>query len=175
MEWQALLDRARAGDRTAWNLLLGQMRPWVRALVRPAPAKDLDASDLTQEVQLRMDRGFARFRGETIGQLIAWVRTIAANVLYDYYRCPRAPLLALPDDLAAPEPPTPVADPEDMAWLLRTLEELPGHYRQVVEGRLLKGLSCVEVAQQMGQLPGTVRTWWLRAAEELSRRLGARS
>jgi RNA polymerase sigma-70 factor (ECF subfamily) len=175
MDPQRLLDQARAGDREAWNRLLKQLRPWVRALLRRALRQDADASDLAQEVQFRMDRGFPRFRGETLAQLRAWTRVIAANVLHDHRRAPPFPVVALPDAVAAPTPVPTVVDEEDMARLVEAVQHLPAHYQAVIEGRLLEGLSCVELAQKMGQLPGTVRTWCLRAVSQLNERLGARS
>jgi RNA polymerase sigma-70 factor, ECF subfamily len=175
MDLQRLLDQARAGDRAAWNRLLEHSRPWVRALLRHALRQDADSSDLAQEVQLRMDRGFLRFRGETLAQLRAWTRAIAANVLHDHHRAPRLPVVALPEAIPAPTPVPTVVDEEDMARLLEAVQRLPPHYRAVVEGRLFEGLSCVELAQRMGELPGTVRTWCLRAVGQLNERLGASS
>jgi RNA polymerase sigma-70 factor (ECF subfamily) len=175
MDLQPLLDQARAGDAAAWNRLLEQLRPWVRALLRRALRQDADASDLAQELQLRMDRGFPRFRGETLAQLRAWTRVIAANVLHDHRSAPGLPLVGLPDVVPAPTPVPAVVDEEDMARLLEALQRLPAHYRAVVEGRLFEGLSCVELAQKMGELPGTVRTWCLRAVSQLNERLGASS
>jgi DNA-directed RNA polymerase specialized sigma24 family protein len=55
------------------------------------------------------------------------------------------------------------------------LEQLPRHYRTVIEGRLFDGLSCVEIAQRIHELPGTVRMWCYRAVNELRQRLGTRT
>src|SRR5262249_3464157 len=132
------------------------------------------ASDLTQEVQLRMARGFARFRGETLPQLQAWTRTIAANVLRDRFRNGDPPVGPLPETVPAPEPVLPTVDAEATARLMAALEDLPGHYRAIMEGRLFDGLSCVEIAQRIGQLPGTVRIWCFRAVQQLNQRLRGR-
>jgi RNA polymerase sigma-70 factor (ECF subfamily) len=174
MDLQLLLDRARAGDRAAWNELLGHLRPWVRALVRRRVPQDTDASDFTQEVQLRMDRGLARFQGETVAQLKAWARSISANLLCDHYRKPPPPVGPLPGpaEVAAPPPVAPAADADDMVRLLGALGCLPRHYRAVIEGRLFDKLSCEEIARRMGALPGTVRIWCMRAVEQLNRKLG---
>jgi RNA polymerase sigma-70 factor (ECF subfamily) len=171
MDLQALLDRARAGDRAAWNRLLGELRPWVRGLLRRRLRQDADASDLTNVVQFRMDRGFARFKGETTGQLRAWTRKITANVLKDR-RSTTPPLATLRDTVAAPTPESPIVDDEEMARLHKALEQLPQHYRSVIESRLFDGLSCVEIAQRMNELPGTVRIWCYRAVKELKHIVG---
>ena len=173
MDLQSLLDRARAGDRVAWNQILSALRPTVRGWLRRRLRQDADASDLTNEVQLRMDRGFARFKGETTGQLRAWSWMITLNVLRTYGRSPRPPLQPLPDALAAPTPVPPIVGPEDMVRLQQALEKLPLHFRTVIEGRLFDGLSCVEIAQRMHALPGTVRMWCYRAVHELKKKLGS--
>jgi RNA polymerase sigma-70 factor (ECF subfamily) len=175
MDLQPLLDRARAGDQAAWTQLLGELRPLVRAWLRRSVRQDGDASDLTNEVQLRMHRGFARFKGETTGQLRVWTWRITLNVLHDHRRSkPPAPA-PLPEHLASPSPVSPVADADEMIRLHQALEQLPHHYRIVVEGRLFDGLSCVEIAERMNELPGTVRMWCYRAVHELNQRLGPRS
>jgi RNA polymerase sigma factor (sigma-70 family) len=122
-----------------------------------------------------MDRGFARFRGETTGQLRVWTRRITANVLHDHRRTTPPVPARLPDTLAARTPVPPIFDEDYMIRLRKALEQLPSHYRSVIEGRLFDGLSCVEIAQRMNKLPGTVRMWCYRAVDELKQRLGPRS
>jgi RNA polymerase sigma-70 factor (ECF subfamily) len=172
MDLQRLLDMARGGDRAAWNEILSALRPTVRGWLQRRLRQDADASDLTNVVQLRMDRGFARFRGETTGQLRAWTWRITLNVLNSHRRLePPAPV-PLPDALPAPPAATPIVSQDDIDRLRKALEHLPLHYRTVVEGRLFDGLSCVEIAQRMHELPGTVRVWCCRAVKELRKRLG---
>src|SRR5262245_43558088 len=101
MELAAMLDRARAGDQEAWNTVLARLRPFIRALLRRQVSQDADASDLTQQVQQRMAKGFGQFRGEGMAQLLAWTRQIAARVLIDYRRARPSPPAPLPADVAA--------------------------------------------------------------------------
>jgi RNA polymerase sigma-70 factor (ECF subfamily) len=172
MDLQRLLDMARGGDREAWNRILSALRPTVRGWLRRRLRQDADASDLTNEVQLRMNRGFARFKGETTGQLRAWTWRITLNVLRTHGGSPKPPTIPLPDAVAAPTPVPPIASPEEMERLKKALEQLPLRYRTVIEGRLFDGLSCVEIAQRMHELPGTVRMWGYRAVKELKQQLG---
>jgi RNA polymerase sigma-70 factor (ECF subfamily) len=170
-----LLDRARAGDAGAWNALLERLRPFVRALFLRQLRRAADASDLTQEVQLRMDRGFAGFRGETVPQLLAWVRQIAARVFIDHGR--RRPPTPQP---LPPEPVCPRSQPpgarldqaEEMARLTAALERLKEPQRLVIEARLFDGLQCVEIARRTGQSAEWVRVTCMRAIEQLHKYLG---
>jgi DNA-directed RNA polymerase specialized sigma24 family protein len=65
--FEPLLDRARGGDRAAWEELLQGLRPIIRALARRRLRCDDEASDLAQDVLLRMNGAFARFRGHSVG------------------------------------------------------------------------------------------------------------
>src|SRR5262245_15340935 len=138
---EPLLAQAQAGDRSAWNTLLGRLRPIVRALLRRQVAQDADASDLTQQVQLRMDRGFAQFRGEAVPQLLAWVRQILARVLIDFHRGKSPPAGPLPEvDDPRSGPSSELVHAEAMARLSAALEKLPDAQRQVIELRLFDRL-----------------------------------
>jgi RNA polymerase sigma-70 factor (ECF subfamily) len=169
-----LFDRARGGDSAAWNALLGQIRPFIRTLCRQQVRYDGDASDLTQEVQLRMDRGFSRFRGSSLPQFLAWVRQIAARVLADHHRAGRLPMVSLTDRKG------PVSPSTDSRWfgsdeliqLAQALDRLPELYRRVIEGRLVDGLSCVALAERLGRTAGWVRITSMRAIERLHDELG---
>jgi RNA polymerase sigma-70 factor (ECF subfamily) len=177
MDLETLLARARAGDREAWEQLLARLRPYVRGLFRRQVRNDADASDLTQDVQARMHRGFPHFRGEAEGQLRAWVRRITANVYCAYLARRRPPAEPLPVELPCPRGGAAGgwrADAEDMDRLMEELAELPPPYREVVEARLFEGRSCVEIAVGLGCPPGTVRLRWKRAVERLAGRLGGK-
>jgi RNA polymerase sigma-70 factor (ECF subfamily) len=171
---EPLLDRARTGDRPAWNALLDRLRPIIRALLRRQMRHDGDASDLAQEVQLRMDRGFGRFRGQSVPQLLAWVRQIAARVLIDHHRR-RQPVFE-PLGLNLPQRSGPSAGmgsshAEKMAQVAEALERLPPHYRAVLEARLVDGLRCVTIAERIGQTPGWVRVVCKRAFDRLRKEM----
>jgi RNA polymerase sigma-70 factor (ECF subfamily) len=173
MDLETLLELARGGDCEAWDNLLRRLRPYVQTLLRRRVGNAADASDLVQDVQVRMNAGFSGFRGESAAQLLAWVRRIAANVFYDYLARRGPPLEPLPPDLAGPRriPGTPAIDSEDMARLAEALAELPEHYRVVIEARLFEGLSCVAIGRRLGCPAGTVRIISMRAVQRLSARL----
>jgi RNA polymerase sigma factor (sigma-70 family) len=178
MDPESLLIRARAGDRQAWNDLLGWSRPFVRALLQRGLANGSDdASDLTNDVQLRMHQGFSAFRGVALGQFIAWARTVAHNVLCEHFRGGKWPVAALTFD-----PPCPRADisaglirTEDLVRLARALVELPPSYRKVIEARLFEGLAPHVIAERFGWPQVRVRVYSLRAVEILSDKLRGES
>jgi RNA polymerase sigma-70 factor (ECF subfamily) len=170
MDLQALLDRARGGDRDAWNLLLGRLRPCLRELLRRRVSPEADASDLVNQVQMRMDAGFAGFRGASLAALMAWSRQIAANLLVDRARRLGPPSVPLPADL--PEAPGP--DParvEEQARVASALDRLREPHRSIVVARFLDGEKAVRIAERLGQSPAWVRVTCKRGLEELRRQL----
>src|SRR5262249_41034886 len=80
-----LLQRARAGDRSALGQLLQRYRNYLALLARYQIDRRLqgkvDASDLIQETFLEAHRDFAQFRGRTESELGNWLRRILANNL----------------------------------------------------------------------------------------------
>jgi RNA polymerase sigma-70 factor (ECF subfamily) len=199
--FEPLLDRARAGERAAWEELLRQLRPIIRALARRRVQSDNDASDLAQDVLLRMNRGFAKFRGCRIAQLLAWARSIMRNRLVEDYRRRTPPAEPLPPDVGDSFEGGPLArlvDDEEMARLAEALPRLPDHcgplarqvgaeemarlaealprlpdtYRTVIEARLFDGISCAALARRLGRTPVWVRVTCLRAVERLRQELG---
>jgi RNA polymerase sigma factor (sigma-70 family) len=177
MDPESLLVWARDGDRQAWNDLLAWCRPFIRALLRRQLRNPEDASELTNDVQVRMDRGFPQFCGVARGQFIAWALRITSRVLYDHIGRPPRPGGSLTVD-----PPCPQVDvsgrltaAEDMVRLAKALEGLRTDYRTVIEARLFEGLSPKEIAQRLGWPAGRVRVFSLRAVKELSARLRGES
>jgi RNA polymerase sigma-70 factor (ECF subfamily) len=169
----ALLERSRAGDQAAWNTLLQRLRPYVRLLLQRQACNDGEASDLVQEAQLRMHRGFDQFWGAQVPQFLAWVRQIVVRTLADHAaRRPRQQMLLpdLPDRRGASVEADLLRD-EEMTLLAEALEQLSADYRMVIEARLLAGLKCVEIARRSGHTPEWVRVTCKRAIEELRRRL----
>jgi RNA polymerase sigma factor (sigma-70 family) len=175
--FEPLFDRARGGDRAAWEELLQGLRPIIRALARRRLHCDNEASDVAQEVLLRMDRAFDRFRGHSIAQLLAWARVITANALKDLAGG-APPAEPLPPDLGATVdggPASGLVRAEEMARLAEALPRLPEPYRAVIEARLFQGASCVAIASRLGRTPVWVRVTCLRAVQRLRQELGEQS
>ncbi len=163
-----LLDRARAGDAAAWNDLLGRLRPYICVLIRRQLNDALESSDLAQESLLKMQRGFADFRGEHPAQLIAWVRQIVARVVIDRRKKVPPPVMPLSElsDSDGGAPARAISE-EDMARLASALERLPQPYRSVVEARFLDGRKAVDLAADLGRTPEWVRITCKRGIEKL--------
>src|SRR5262245_17472422 len=179
MDPESLLARAHAGDKQAWNDLLVWYRPFVRAQLKQAlPDRPDDASELTNDAQMNMHRGFSTFRGEALCQFRAWARLIARNVLIDYLRKLHPPILVpFPAEPLCLQPGVcdQLIEAEDRVRLARALEKLPEHYRLVIEARLFGRRSQRDIADDLGWPEARVRVYFFRAVKLLARQLRGKS
>ncbi|MDX1948170.1 MAG: sigma-70 family RNA polymerase sigma factor [Pirellulaceae bacterium] len=188
-----LLAQARHGDQVRLGQLLQLYRNYLTILA----TTQLDArmrrrvspSDLVQEAILGAYRGFPQFRGQSEGELLAWLRQILIHCLHHAYethiKAGRRDLrreVSLDDmnhslDRSAARLGQVLADREDSPSgparqreraleIADQLARLQPDYREVIVLRNLEGLTFDEVAARMDRKPGAVRMLWLRAIEK---------
>lgn len=173
-EIEALIARAREGDREALGSLLDRHRGTLQRLARqgldPALGRRLDASDLVQQTFLEASQSFTRFRGAGEAELAAWLLRIlecnlastARDHLVRRKRAvrretsldeSRAGGLPWRDRLAAQQssPSLRALRLEQAALFLAALEQLPADQRAAVRLRHLEGLPLVEIAARLGR------------------------
>jgi RNA polymerase sigma-70 factor (ECF subfamily) len=172
---------------------LNQYRDWLRLLARlqidTRFQGKFDASDVVQQTLLEACRDLAKFRGQSQGELLAWLRGILAHVIGHQVRhfggtlardagreisleaslaetsCALANVLAV--DQSSPS--QQAAREEEGVRLAKILEGLPTDYREVLILRNLEGLSHEAVAARMNRSPGAVRMLWVRALAQFRR------
>jgi RNA polymerase sigma-70 factor (ECF subfamily) len=193
---ESLLKRARDGDRNALGDLLQLYTRYLELLARLQIGRRLqgkaDALDLVQETFLEAHRHFARFRGESEREFVAWLRQILAgrlNLLLRRYlgtqgrnaRLERELALELEQSsavldagLIAPQssPSQQAMRREQGVLLADALAQLPENYREVIVLRHLEGLPFAEVARRLGRTEDSVQKLWVRALARLRRLLG---
>ncbi len=144
--------------RAHWLLVRGYL---LRRTGDPAAAEEL-----AQETFYRATRAFLGWRG---GSPVAWLLSIARNVLIDEVRRGRT-LVPLPDALADPR-----AEPEDSLGVAEVLAELPASQRQLLELVYVHGYSHAETAAILGASEGAVKTGVWRARSAFKRLYEERS
>jgi RNA polymerase sigma-70 factor (ECF subfamily) len=124
-----------------------------------------DVEDLTQEVFIRAWRSIGRYKPRK-RPFLAWLYTIAHNLVIDHYRSKGREHLVRFQEAA------PVAegqqDPEMDSLLAldvvrRLLARLPSEQQQVLMLRFVEGFDYAEVAAALGKSQGAVRVIQLRA------------
>jgi RNA polymerase sigma-70 factor (ECF subfamily) len=181
-----LLARARSGDRTAIEELLGLIRPWIEQVARdhpPPPSRGGSVSDLVQEAWLRAWQKLDQFQGaadeaQSLAMFRAWLARIVSrlglNAARDagaQQRTPPGKLLrldgvraaddsvpALDPSASAPTPSANVRAAEQARLVQEALARLTDPLdRDIIRLRFFEGLSLRQVAHRLGCNHETVR------------------
>jgi RNA polymerase sigma-70 factor (ECF subfamily) len=192
-----LFQEARGGDPAAVGRLFELYRRYLTLLARVQIGQRLqgkvDPADLVQDTFLDAHRGFARFRGTTEAELVAWLRQILAANLADLLRhylgtkgrdvrlereireaIDQSSVLLDRGLIASQSSPSQQAVNREQAVLLAdALGELPDNYREVIVLRHLEGLTFPEVARRMERSVDSVEKLWMRALVQLRQIMGA--
>lgn len=162
---EAVVARARAGDRTAFAQLMEHYQSACYGLAWRLIGDAEQAADATQDAFIHAYGAIARFRG---GIFRSWLLRITANASYDILRrTQRRPTTALPEpeegqaELPDADAPNPVAEAtrsELYRQLDRALRLLPEDQRTAVVLCDVYGMDYNEVAEATGSALGTVKS-----------------
>jgi RNA polymerase sigma-70 factor (ECF subfamily) len=159
----ALVESARAGDRTAFESLYHLYAPLVHGVLL-ARVPYGEVSDLVQDVFLTAFRKLGALRDAS--RFGPWVAIIARNRATDFYRRARQ-TEELCDELA--QAPRYEAEACEALEIIRSLPEA---YRETLVLRLVEGMTGPEIAERTGLRPASVRVNLHRGMKLLRKRLG---
>jgi len=180
-ELSQLLARAGLGDRAAFARLYERTSGHLFAVVLRIQRDRTQAEDLLQEVYVSVWKAAASFDAAR-SQPLTWLTHIARNRAIDSLRRagaqPRTESLSVDDDDDRPDPQEALAseDPgpldllgraSDRRQLGHCMEYLSAPQRQSVALAFFDGLSHAEVAEQLREPLGTVKSWVRRALQTL--------
>ncbi|PIP79967.1 MAG: RNA polymerase subunit sigma-70 [Gammaproteobacteria bacterium CG22_combo_CG10-13_8_21_14_all_40_8] len=161
----ALIERAKKGDRKAFDLLC---HPFYGLIYSHCTHRCKDSSmaeDCTQETFIKAWRALPKFRGES--SLLHWLRTIATNVVNSYYRKHlKMTLVSLDSSDSWIKTVNP--DPEVNIDLQKVMSQLPRGARRVFWLYSILGMGHQEIAQAMGGAEGTSKAQLHRARKLIS-------
>jgi RNA polymerase sigma-70 factor (ECF subfamily) len=174
-----LVERAKAGDRTAFEMLVVKYQRRIERLIGRM-VRDVDiVPDIAQETFIRAYRALPQFRGES-----AIAVNTAKKTLMEMKRDPivtesaragrddddeRSPPDTEPSDSATPD--AVLASKQIAAAVNFAVEALSEELRQAITLREIEGLSYEEIAALMNCPIGTVRSRIFRAREAIAARL----
>lgn len=182
-----LLAGLKTGNERAYEALVSHYQQPVYNLVRRLLRDPSEASDVVQEVFLKVFRAVPRFEGRS--SLKTWIYRVAVNEAYNHrrwfgrHRSHDVALEARDDGPAnyAETLPDPGASPfqttltrENHAVIEETLKELKPVFRQAVILRDIEELSYEEIAEVLQISVGTVKSRILRGREALRAKLVGR-
>ncbi len=155
-EEQALVERAKSGDRRAFEALVRHNAERLYAVVLRFSATETDAEEATQEAFIRAWRSIDRFRGDS--RLFTWLYPIGVNEakrILERRPHPSAVVSVeersidhITDDAPEPEPRAEQGELRDV--LEHAIRRLPEKYRSAVVLRDVEGLSTAEAAELLG-------------------------
>lgn len=179
---QLLVDRARLGDRHAFDLLVLKYQSRLLSVVSRLVTNQNDAMDVLQDTFVKAFRSLKTFRGESA--YYTWLYRIAVNTAKNYVatRAKEAKDVSFDEDgtsealalqdIAAPEE---EAGAEELQRaILDTIERLPEDLKYALTLRELEGMSYDEIAVMMNCPIGTVRSRIFRARDQVIREISQR-
>jgi RNA polymerase sigma-70 factor (ECF subfamily) len=171
----ALLARARAGDRDAFDRLAVLAVPRLLGTARRLLGDPLEAEESVAEALVRAYRRLARFRMDA--RFETWVHRILCRVVVDRFRARARDGRRLESlrGRAGPETPSPLqrlSRREDGDRLRAAVGALPPVQRLVVVLHVWEGLALTEVAALLGTRYATAKSNLHHARLALRDRLG---
>ena len=168
---QALVARAQDGDVRAWETLYRRAYPRLLAYAR----RRLDIEEAREAVSETMARavaGMARFTPTGPG-FEGWLFGICRHVVLDAQRAAGRRGYAAPPDVASaePEPWDRLVRADEHALVRAAFARLGDDDRELLELRVVAGLSAEDTAKALGRRAGAVRTAQSRALARLRRHL----
>ena len=167
---ESLVTRACAGDGEAFSELYERLADRIYRYIYFRVTDENTAEDLTSRVFLKAWEHLPRYKRSS-SPFVAWLYTIAHNMLIDHYRTDRQPAhLDEIASLAADEPsPVEVCESRLAAGALRrALDLLTPVQREVVTMKLIDGMDTAEVARRLHKTEGAVRALQMRALQALA-------
>jgi RNA polymerase sigma-70 factor (ECF subfamily) len=173
MDEETLVRAARRGDRAAFDRLVERYAHAVVARQFGWTRDGAAAEDLAQETFLRAWQGLGRL--EDLRAFGSWLLSIGGFVGQEWLRRKQLDQRAR-SSLAAPggERHEDVRDEGPDPMLARALSELAPDVQQLLALRHDRGMSCDEIARELGRPLGTVTKTLSRAYEQLRARLARR-
>lgn len=175
-ELKDLIQRAQAGDSTAFSDLYEQyLTPIFRFVFFRVRTKE-DAEDLTQHVFLKAWAALPKFKEE--GQAFsAWLYRIARNTTVDYWR-KKKPLSLDPSSLVlqsrqdkALDPLATASQKEEAEHIRKALHILNEDQQTILTLKFIEDLSNAEIALVTGKTEGAIRQIQSRALKALRQHL----
>jgi RNA polymerase sigma-70 factor, ECF subfamily len=174
-EWSRLMAAAQGGNRAAYERLLREILPFIRAIVRRQHATPDRIEDVTQDVLLTLHR--VRHTFDPSRPFTHWLATIARRRSLDLLRRrSRTAAFEIADDIAYETFADPRANKEQEGrdWssaLQSAVAALPERQRQAVQLLRLREMSLAEASRASGVSVAALKVNIHRAVKTLRKRL----
>ncbi len=178
-----LVERAQAGDKRAFNLLVEKYQRKLARLLSRFIRDPSEVEDVTQEAFIKAYRALPAFRGDSA--FYTWLYRIGINTAKNYLmamgrRAPTSTEIEAEEaegfeegeqlrDINTPE--SLLLSGEIAETVNSTIEKLPEELRTAIQMREIEGMSYEDIAKAMDCPIGTVRSRIFRAREAIAEQL----
>ncbi len=176
---ERLVRTTLAGDVSAFGALVERHWQTAVALALSRIADPAEAEDIAQESFLKAYAQLGRLQDPS--RFAGWLCKIALQLCTDAVRRHMRQRTALKQQEARAQTqeftslPAYSANPglsqSQIHFVRQTVRRLPEKFRGLIVMRFVGGLSAVQIAEQLGKRPGTVRVWLHRAYKMLRKDL----
>lgn len=174
----ALVEKAQAGDRSAFDGLVGRYRErllgQIEARLGSKVRARIEAEDVLQETLTRAYQSIEKFRYQGEESFYSWLGTIAEHLIWNVSQKQSSSYLELKTDVADDDasPGRNLRRHERFERLEKALNRLsPDHRKALVLSRF-EGLKVTEIAARMNRSPNAVYKLLARAVLELKKDFG---
>lgn len=185
---ELLIERIKAGDMAAYNVMVTRYYDRIFARVSQLLKNKQDAEEVTQDAFIRAHRGLENFRGDA--SFSTWLYQIATNLAHNRYwywfRRKRDQSISLDQPLsddgsltlesvmpsAGENPADSAVTQEFVDRVSVCMQGLNEKHKEVLILRNVKNLSYDEIAHQLEISVGTVKSRIARARESLRGLMG---
>ena len=162
--WGDYIRRCASRDESALGVLYDESSQLTYTIAMRILQDEADAAEVVLDVYKQVWDRAARF-DEQRGSAAAWIVILARSRAMDRRRSRTARMRAAATLEELPDVISTEASPESLAIasqssrsMMRALAEVPTHQRQALELAFFAGLSHSEIAEQLGEPLGTVKT-----------------
>ena len=166
-----LVDQAKVGDPQAFARLYDSYVERVTRYIYFRVSEESDMEDLVSQVFLKAWENLHRYKPGR-SPFIAWLYTIARNLVIDHYRTKRNMLpleeaLTLPSDITMPDEEAQLHF--DLEAMRDGLQSLSADQQQALVLKYIAGLPNDSIARIMNKQEGTVRGLQMRGLQTLAK------
>lgn len=167
-----LVERAKSGDPEAFGQLYDACLERVYRYVYFRVSNDETAEDITSQVFLKAWENLGKYKANG-SPFVAWLYTIARNLIVDHYRT-RKDMLSL-DAAAAAAGEEALDEQAELRFELQALRDalqlLTEDQQQVLVLKFIAGLPNESIAKMMNRREGAIRALQMRALQALSKHM----
>ena len=163
-ELASLITSTAGGDRAAFERLYQLSSPYLFGMLRRLLGRQSWAEEILQECFVSIWQHASRYERDRSAPM-TWMAAIARNAALDLLRRRDASEAPLDDEVAAqrpderPQPLEALQSGLEARRLRECMQALPAQQQQGLALAFFHGLSHSEVAEQLGEPLGTVKSW----------------